>query len=109
LDAGIQSDRSDVDERWAKALGEEVRSAELELTAIFAKTHLHLSDVVRMKKGDIIPIELPEFATILSQEIPLFKASLGTHADQYALKVEHKFQRPEHITMGIEQLEKKIN
>jgi len=106
LDAGIQSDRSDVDERWAKALGEEVRSAELELTAVLAKTQLHLNDVVKMKKGDIIPIELPDFATILSQEIPLFKASFGTHADQYALKIEQKYQRPEHITMGIAHLEK---
>lgn len=105
LDAGIQSDRSDVDERWAIALGEEVRSAELELAAILGKTELLLSEVVKLKEGDIIPLDIPEYSTILAEDLPLFKATYGTHNGQLALKVHEKMERPEHITMGIPEAE----
>lgn len=105
LDAGIQSDRSDVDERWAIALGEEVRSAELELTAILGKTELQLSDVVKLKEGDIIPLEIPEFSTILAENLPLFRATYGTHNGQLSLKVHEKYERPEHISMGLPEAE----
>jgi len=105
LDAGIQSDRSDVDERWAIALGEEVRSAELEMSAVLGKTELLLSEVVKLKDGDIIPFDIPEYSTLLAEGLPLFKATYGTHNSQLALKVLEKYERPEHITMGLPEAE----
>ena len=101
LDAGIQSDRSDVDDRWSEALGEEVRSAEVELSATMAKTTLSLRDVVKLKDGDIIPIELPEFSVVSSKNIPLFMSKFGVHNDQLAVKVVEQFERPEVIDLGI--------
>jgi len=101
LDAGIQSDRSDVDERWTDALGEEVRSAEVELSATMAKTTLSLRDVLKLKDGDIIPIDLPEFSTVSSENVPLFISKMGVHNDQLAVKIEEQFERPEHIDLGL--------
>ncbi|MFK5986311.1 MAG: flagellar motor switch protein FliM [Pseudomonadota bacterium] len=101
LDAGIQSDRSDVDERWSDALGEEVRSAELEIAATMAKTTMSLRDVVKLKDGDIIPIDVPDYSTISSADIPLFIANFGIHNDQLAVKIVDQYERPEHIDLGI--------
>ena len=106
LDAGIQSDRSDVDERWTDALGEEVRSAEVELTATMAKTTLKLKEVLKLKDGDIIPIDLPEFSTVSSKNIPLFVSKMGVHNDQLAVKIVKQYERPEHIDLGLK-IEKK--
>ncbi len=101
LDAGIQSDRSDVDNRWSDALGEEVRSAEVEISASMVKTKMSLRDVVKLKDGDIIPIDLPEFSVISSKKIPLFNSHFGVHNNQLAVKVVEQYERPEHIDMGI--------
>jgi len=101
LDAGIQSDRSDVDERWTDALGEEVRSAEVEVSATMAKTSMILRDVLKLKDGDIIPIDLPEFSTVYSENVPLFKSKMGVHNDQLAIKIMSPYERPEHIDLGL--------
>ncbi len=101
LDAGIQSDRSDVDERWSEALGEEVRSSEVELAATMVKASLSLRDVVKLKNGDIIPIELPEFSIVSSENIPLFLSNFGIHNEHLAIKIVDKFERPENIDLGI--------
>jgi len=101
LDAGIQSDRSDVDGRWTEALGLEIRSAEVEVAATMLKTKMTLKDVVKLKDGDIIPIDMPEFSTLSSKEIPLFETKFGVHNEQLAVKVVKQYERPKHIDMGI--------
>jgi flagellar motor switch protein FliM len=107
LDAGIQSDRTDVDDRWSEALGEEIRSAEVEVSATMTKLKMSLRDVVNLKDGDIIPIDLPEFSTLSSKNIPLFKTKFGVHNDQLAVKILDQFERPVHIDLGL-QFEKEI-
>jgi len=54
LDAGVQSDRGDVDERWADALRQEMELAEVELSAILLRTQLTMRELVDLKPGDII-------------------------------------------------------
>lgn len=48
LDAGIQSVRSDVDDRWSQALGDEIKSAEVGVSSVLANTSLSLRDVVNL-------------------------------------------------------------
>ncbi len=103
LDTGIQSDRSDIDDRWAEALGEEVRSAEVELAAMLAKTQLSLKEVMKLKEGDIIPIEMPEHAVVSCEEIPLFLAKFGKFNDKMAVKIVEQYERPEQVDLGLEE------
>lgn len=103
LDTGIQSDRSDIDDRWAEAMGEEVRSAEVEITATLAKTELTLGDVMKLEKGDIIPIKMPEHAVISCEDIPLFWAKFGVHNDHMAVKIDSQYERPEQVDLGLEE------
>jgi flagellar motor switch protein FliM len=101
LDAGIQSDRSDVDERWTLALSDEIRSAEVELSSILANARLSLRDVVNMKEGDIIPITMKEDVNVYAEGIPIFKAQYGLHNEHYAVKILDKIDRPTHLETGI--------
>jgi flagellar motor switch protein FliM len=73
LDAGIQSDRSEVDERWIRALRDEVKVAEVELSSNAAETTLSLEDVMNLKPGDIIPVELPEIVLVRAEGIPVLR------------------------------------
>lgn len=101
LDAGIQSDRSDVDERWTQALGDEIKSAEVEISSILTNTSISLRDVVNLKEGDIIPVALNDEVSVFAEGIPVFKANHGVHNKHYSVKIVDKMERPTHLETGI--------
>lgn len=96
LDAGIQSDSDDVDERWIDALREEVLSAEVEIKCDLVETEVSLRDVMEFKEGDIIPIDLPELITLMAQDVPCFRGKFGESNGFTAIKIEEEISR-EHI------------
>ncbi len=79
LDAGFQSDLDDQDERWVKALREDVLDVAVPLTATVARRQLKLRDILHMQPGDVIPVELPEHLVLRANGVPSFKARLGSH------------------------------
>lgn len=87
LDAGVQSDRTDTDERWMLALREEIRVAEVELESRLTEVDLTVRDIMRMKPGDIIPIEMPEHVTLRAEGIPVFRGTLGVANENFAIKI----------------------
>ncbi len=87
LDAGVQSDRSDVDERWTRALREEMKGAEVEMSSILTETSVPLRDVLGMKEGDVIPVEIPDLVTLCAEEIPVFRGEFGISSGAHAIKV----------------------
>lgn len=94
LDAGVQSDRTDTDERWMVALREEIRSTEVELESGLTEVELTLRDIMHMKPGDIIPIEMPELVTLRAEGIPVFRGTLGVANDNMAIKIVKQVERP---------------
>jgi flagellar motor switch protein FliM len=97
LDAGVQSDKEDTDMRWSKALRDEIMDVPVALTTKFIEVDIPLSQVMELKTGDVIPIEVPEFVTVLIEKLPSFRAKLGKSRDNVALKIESKIKRPESV------------
>ena len=87
LDAGVQSDRSDTDERWVHALREDMKEAQVELTTTLLEVTLSLEDVLNMKPGDIIPVDLPEKSVLRVEDIPIFRGKYGIHEGMNAVKI----------------------
>lgn len=94
LDAGVQSDRTDTDERWMVALREEVKTAEVELESTLTEVQLTLREIMKMKAGDVIPIEMPGLVTLRAEGIPVFRGKLGVSDESWALKIEKQVERP---------------
>ncbi len=90
LDAGVQSDRSDIDERWVNALREEMKEAEVELSSTLTETEVTLRDVLELKAGDVIPIEIPGMVTLRAENIPVFRGRFGVAQGNCAIKVVDK-------------------
>ena len=88
LDAGLQSDHGDVDERWAILLKEELMHAKINLQALFIEKQLPVSDLINFKAGDIIPIDMPEQVMLLAEEMPIIRGQYGEHQGNTAIKVE---------------------
>ncbi|SDS91558.1 flagellar motor switch protein FliM [Pseudomonas asplenii] len=87
LDAGFQSDLDDQDERWVKALREDVLDVAVPLSATVARRQLRLRDILHMQPGDVIPVELPEEMVMRANGVPSFKVKLGSHKGNLALQV----------------------
>lgn len=79
LDAGFQSDLDDQDERWVKALREDLLDVDVPLSATVARRQLRLRDILHMQPGDVIPVELPEELIMRANGVPSFKVKLGSH------------------------------
>lgn len=87
LDAGFQSDLDDQDERWVKALREDLLDVDVPLSATVARRQLRLRDILHMQPGDVIPVELPEEMIMRANGVPSFKVKLGSHKGNLALQV----------------------
>ncbi|MFQ5643764.1 MAG: flagellar motor switch protein FliM [Thiogranum sp.] len=90
LDAGVQSDRSDRDERWTRTIREEMKEAQVNLSTTLVETSLSLRDINELKAGDVIPIDLPDLVTIEAEDTPVFRGKFGIHNGSRAVKIVNK-------------------
>jgi len=97
LDTGLQSDRSDDDGRWPKSMRDEIMEAKVNLSASLTETVMTLQQVLDLKPGDIIPIEMPEMVTTLAEDVPVFQSTFGEHNNKAALKIIKFIDHPKEI------------
>lgn len=94
LDAGIQGDRGDdVDGRWRNSLHAEILGAEVEMHSTLVEKTMLFDDLLKLKAGDVIPVELPPHVTLVIEDIPVFRAKVGISKDRYAVQILEKVSR----------------
>lgn len=86
LDAGVQSDRMERDERWINYLHEEVMDAEVELSSLLLETKISIGEFLYLRIGDVIPINLPEVTTVFAEDVPVFRGRYGQSNGRYAVR-----------------------
>ncbi len=89
LDA-VTSDRSEVDGSWQESLRNEVMRSEVPLTSVLMEKEMTLQDVMKIKSGDVIPIEMPEKVELNAEGVPVFKGKLGLSDGNYAIQITEK-------------------
>ena len=72
---------------WAGALAAGLADAQLELRALLTEAEITLGDLVRLKPGDVIPIEAPREALLLAGDVPLHRARFGVSRGRNAVTV----------------------
>ena len=92
LDAGVQSDLSEVDSRWSVLLKEELMHAKVQLTALLAEKELKVSDLINLQPGDIIPLEMPDQVLLMAEDMPVMKGQYGEHSGNAAVRIEDVFE-----------------
>ncbi|MFA7552892.1 MAG: flagellar motor switch protein FliM [Spongiibacteraceae bacterium] len=93
LDAGLQTDVDDVDDRWITSLREDIMAANVGLDCVVAKKEVTLRDIMELKAGDVIPIDMPESLVITANGVPMLNAKLGRSKGNMALQVLGKVKR----------------
>lgn len=89
LHSAMHSEQASADNRWTTMLTRQLQAAEVELVATLASTSLTVADVVNLKVGDVVPIEIPETATTAVDGVPIMATRYGIQNGQYALKIEN--------------------
>lgn len=102
LDAGVQSDVDDVDERWMNTLKKDLLEAPVPVNATILENKISLRDVSGIKAGDIIPIELPESVTVTASKVPMFQAKLGQRNGNLALLLGERIARQNTLANVVE-------
>lgn len=93
LDAGLQSDSDERDDRWVNALREDIMDAKVELEAEIVSRELTLRDIVDLRAGDIIPVNMPTTHVLTANGVPMFNTQLGRSGENLALKIVHRHKR----------------
>lgn len=96
LDAGLQSDSDERDDRWVTFLRTDVMDAEIILECDILERELLLRDILALRTGDIVPVTMPDHHLVTANGVPMFRATLGQVNDHLAFKVG-KLLRPEKI------------
>lgn len=93
LDGGQRKSMSASYEQWLPALQQNLQDAEVEIYGRMAETALKLRDVVGMRPGDIIPLNMPGPVTLHVGDVPLFRGQFGVFREHNAVKVDAEVDR----------------
>ena len=76
-----------MDGGWVTLLRQQIQLAEIDLITNLCETPYTLRQIMKMKKGDIVPLEIPEAVVAKVDGVPIFECKYGVSNGQYALKV----------------------
>jgi flagellar motor switch protein FliM len=87
LDAGMCSDRADADGHWSDHLGDGLQAVNVELNATMVETDLSLREVLTLKPGDVIAVDLPGEVSLHVEGAPLLRGTFGVAHGHNAIKI----------------------
>lgn len=87
LYSSMQGERMEVDERWARLMTKQMQSAEVDLVANLGEAPVNLGQILNMKVGDVISLDIPEAIVAEVDGVPVLECNYGVLNGQYALKV----------------------
>ncbi len=97
LTSTMQADRAEADERWVQQMTFQVQDAEVELVANLGQTSVTLRQIMSLKQGDVISLDLPDAVVAQVDGIPLFRCQYGQKNGQLALKIDQVLQDEERL------------
>ncbi|MEZ9565497.1 flagellar motor switch protein FliM [Vibrio artabrorum] len=94
LDAGVQSDKMETDVRWSSALRDEIMDVPVNFRVNLLEQDISLRDLMELRPGDVIPMKMPEHATMFVEELPTYRVKMGRSGEKLAVQISEKIQRP---------------
>ena len=90
MTTGMTTDRNEVDQRWMQALQAEMREAEVELRVELLQRPLLVRELLQLRVGDVLPVDLPDTVIGRVDGIPVLAGAFGQHDDHMAIKVRQR-------------------
>src|SRR5690606_24211561 len=87
LAEGLKTVSAETRQRWEKSLRAQLEDAQLTLTTIFLEMEITVRELLELKPGDILPIEMPKTATLCAGSRPLLRGKFGRSRGYNAVSV----------------------
>ncbi len=84
----MQGDHTEPDRRWVRMLSKQVQVAEVELCATLLQTTVTVKQLMQLKVGDVIGVDVPPTINATIDGVPIFECSYGARNGQYAIRIE---------------------
>ena len=87
LAEGLKSVSPEISRRWQHGLRSQLENTHLDLTSVFLEAELSMRELLKLKPGDILPIEMPKLATLCAGARPLLRGKFGRSRGYNAVSV----------------------
>jgi len=84
----LQGNTMQADERWSNFFSEQLQATEVGLVANLTHAEMTVRELLAMKVGDVVAINIPDSITANVEGVPVLECGYGVHNGQYALKVK---------------------
>lgn len=88
LYSSVQGDQMEPDTRWLRMLSHQVQIAEVELVVNLSEVPVTCEQILNMKAGDVLMLDLHPKVQAQVDGVPVFECSYGVSNGQYAVKIE---------------------
>lgn len=88
LESSEPADRVEPDRAWGRRVAHQMQLAEVEIAATLATRSITLKQLMNVRAGDVLDLDLPRRVLAHVDGVPILECSYGTHAGQVALRVE---------------------
>ncbi|WP_321276220.1 flagellar motor switch protein FliM [Thiomicrorhabdus indica] len=109
LEEGMSNLQGESDNRWSRTLKEEAKNIELDLSVNLAEVNISVEDLMAMKKGDILPIEMPKQVSLKIEDIAIMRGKLGQSQDKKAVKIEEILHHPAYQEPAVKNIKEWLN
>jgi flagellar motor switch protein FliM len=94
LAEGLKTVSPETRQRWRNGVRAQLEHTEIDLTSVFLETQVTLRELLQMKPGDILPIEMPKTALLCSGKRPLLRGKFGLSRGYNAVSVLEAVKTP---------------
>jgi flagellar motor switch protein FliM len=96
----LQGTSMQADARWVNFFSEQLQTTEVKLVANLTHAEMTVRQLLEVKVGDVVSINIPNSITANVEGIPVLECGYGVHNGQYALKVKKVLQTVDGATAG---------
>ncbi len=88
LTSSLQGETLEMDQRWIKLLKQQIQTAEVELVVDLGNIRMPLAEVMKMRAGDVISLDIPDTLEAKVAGVPVMHCTHGQLNGQYAIRVQ---------------------
>jgi len=96
----LRGEQTEPDRRWVHMLSKQVQQAEVDLVANLTTKTMRVEELLAMRAGDVLPVDVPPLVTAEVDGVPILECSYGVRNGQYALQIQRVLQPDNEFVQG---------
>jgi len=63
---------------------------DIPINSLLIEKNMSIRSVLKLKKGDVIPIDMPDSVSLRAAGVPIFEGKVGISDGNYAIQIEDR-------------------